>query len=96
LDRILSLTFFALALACGCAAAILALSGFIDFLIHGHWPDGSVLRLAYDSRLLRARWFLANDWGMPVRDVLARVPAALLAAGLAPLSWWLGNLFARR
>jgi hypothetical protein len=95
-DRILSLTLFALALTCVCGAALLALAGFIDWLVSGRWPDQSVLRLAYDNRLLHARWFLQNDWSMPVRDVLARVPAAAAALGVAPLCWWLGSLFARR
>lgn len=96
LDRILSSTFFVAAIACGCGAALLSLAGFIDFLIHGRWPDQSLLRLAYDSGWLHGRWFLVHDWAMPVRDVLYRVPAAVMALALAPLCWWLGSLFAKR
>lgn len=96
MDRMLSTTLFVLALACACTAALLALSGFIDYLVQGRWPDQSVLRIGYDSGLLEARWFLRNDWSMPVRDVLARVPAALASLVLTPLLWWLSNRFASR
>jgi hypothetical protein len=96
MDRIFALTLFTLALACFCIAALLSLAGFIDWLIQGRWPDQSVLRLAYDSGLLRARFFLSNGWSLPVRDLLARLPAALVAVALAPLCWWLGGMFARR
>lgn len=96
MDRILSLTLFVLALACLCGAALLALAGFIDWLIYGHWPDQSVWRLASDSGMLRSRWFLVHDWSRPVRDVLAGLPLPAVVIVLAPLCWWLGNWFARR
>lgn len=94
MDRWFALFFHALALICACLAALLALSGFIDFLIVERWPDQSLLRVGYDSGLLRARWFLAHDWTMTLRDVLARVPAALALLALAPASWWLGGRLA--
>lgn len=96
MDRIVAFALFTLALAFGCIAVLLALSGLIDYLVHGHWPDHSVLQLAYDNHLLRARWFLAHDWSMPLHDLLGRVPAALPVAALAPTCWWLGDRLARR
>lgn len=95
-DRFFALTFYSLALACGCLAALLTLAGFIEYLQLGRWPDQSLLRFAYDSRVLQARWLLASQWGMPLRDLLAWLPAAWVALGLAPLLWWLGGLLARR
>lgn len=95
-DRILSLTLFVLALACLCGAALLTLTGFIDWLIYERWPDQSVWRLASDSGLLQRRWFLTRDWLGPVRDVLTGLPAPAVAIALTPLCWWLSNVFARR
>lgn len=91
MDRVLSLTLFVLALACLCAAALLALSGFIDWLIHGRWPDQSLLRLGYDTGLLESRWFLAAGWTGPVREMLAWLPGSLVTLALAPLCWRLSN-----
>ena len=96
LDRIFSSTLFVTAIAFGCGAALLTVAGFIEFLIHGRWPDQSLLRLAYDNGWLHGRWFLVHDWAIPARNVLSRVPAAVMALGLAPLCWWLGSRFARR
>lgn len=95
-DRILAPVLFVLALALLCVAALLALAGFIDWLIHGRWPDQSLLRLGYDSGLLRARWFLSYGWGTAVRDALAAVPGSLAALLLAPLCWWSAGRLGRR
>lgn len=96
MDRLLALSLRTLALGCGCIAAILALAGFIEFLQVGRWPDQSLLRFAYDHRLLNARWFLQNDWSLPLRHFMAWLPLSLAALVLAPLCWWLGGLSARR
>jgi hypothetical protein len=87
-DRLLSPLLFVLALALFCTAALLALSGFIDWLIHGRWPDQSLLRLGYETGLVRARWFLTQGWAGLVRNVLASVPGSVAALVLAPLCWW--------
>lgn len=96
MDRFLSVSLFILALALLCGAALLALTGFIDWLIHGRWPDQSVLRLGYDIGLIEARWFLVHDWVRPLRDVLAWLPGSLTALLLAPLCWWLSGVIGRR
>jgi hypothetical protein len=95
-DRFFAIALQTLALACLCVAAVLAVAGFIEFLIDGRWPDQSILRMGYDSRLLEARWFLNAEWALTIRDLLAEVPTTLLAVALAPLSWRLGAVFARR
>lgn len=96
MDRYIAIALQVLALACVCAAALLALAGFIEYLQRGRWPDQSLLRLGYDSGLLRARWFLVDDWRMLLRDLLAWLSAAWVSLGLAPLLWWLGGILARR
>lgn len=96
MDRILAPILFVSALALLCASALLALSGFLDWLIHGRWPDQSLLRLGYDTGLLRARWFLAAGWGGPVREALAAVPGSLAALLLAPVCWWSAGRLSRR
>jgi hypothetical protein len=96
MDWTLALALKTLALACACGAAVLALGGFIDFLVSGHWPDQSLLRLAYDARLVGARWFLLDDWRMPLRDILDAVPAALALLAAAPLFWAVAVRFGRR
>ncbi|MBK81102.1 MAG: hypothetical protein CMQ43_09360 [Gammaproteobacteria bacterium] len=95
MDRPLAVLCRTLALLCGCAAVLLALNGFIDYLGGGRWPDRSLLRLVYDAGLVRPYRFLVNDWAMPLRDALAWTPASLAAAVLAPLWWWLGGRLKR-
>ena len=96
MDTVVSLLLRALALGLGCAAVLLALNGFIEYLQTGRWPTLSLLRLGYDSGLLQARWFLAHRWSMPLHDVLDALPVTVVALGLAPLCWWLGGRLGRR
>ncbi|MEZ5559952.1 MAG: hypothetical protein R3E86_15575 [Pseudomonadales bacterium] len=84
------------ALACGCGAALLVLFGFIEWLQTSRWPALSLLQAAYDLRLLRARWFLANEWTWPLHDVLAQIPVSLSLLALAPLFWWVATRLAHR
>ncbi len=95
MDRLISLVLFLLALGAGSIAVVLVLAGFIEFLQSGRWPDQSLLRLGYDSGLLRARWFLAHDWAMILRNLLAGVPAAVALAALVPPCWWLSGRLAQ-
>ncbi len=96
MDRLLALACYLLALICGCGAALLSLSGFIDYLIRGDWPDQSLLRIAYDHGLIRPHWFLGHQWTMGLHHVLAMIPAALVAVVCVPVFWWLGGYLARR
>lgn len=96
MDRHIGLALRALALACLCTAAVLALAGFIEYLQRGRWPDQSLLRFGYDSGLLQARWFLVDDWRMHLRGLLAWLSVPWVSLGLAPLLWWLGGMLARR
>lgn len=96
MDRTLAVLLRTLALGCGCIAVLLALAGFIDFLISGRWPDQSLLRFGYDAELLRGSDFLAHEWGLTVRNLLAAVPASLVLLAAAPLCWMLGGHFANR
>jgi hypothetical protein len=95
-DRWLSYALYVLAIGCGCAAVILALSGFVEFLQTGRWPSWSVLDLAYELRLVPMGWLRANRWVWPVFDVLRVTPVALVAVALTPLLWWAANRLARR
>ncbi|MEQ8860547.1 MAG: hypothetical protein RIC56_18045 [Pseudomonadales bacterium] len=91
MDRLFAPLLRVLALSCGGIAAVLVLAGFIQFLQTERWPDQSLLRIGYDSGLLQARWFLAGDWAMTLREGLARMPTALALLLLAPPCWWLGG-----
>lgn len=95
-DRVVSLLLLAAALGLGCAAVLLGLFGFIEYLQTGRWPAFSLLELGYQSRLLSARWFLANSWSWSLQELLGKAPAALVAVALAPLCWWLGGRLGRR
>jgi hypothetical protein len=96
LDRTFSLTLHTIALVAGAAAAVLFLAGFIEYLQSGRWPEHSLLRLGYEWRLLRPRWFLAHPWGLYAHGLLAAIHVGWLLVGVAPLAWWLGGRFARR
>lgn len=96
MDRWIAYALLTLAICCGCAAAVLALAGFVEYLQSGRWAARSVLDLAYEWRLVRARWFLANDWSWPLHDALRATPVIALMVALAPLCWWLGSLLGRR
>jgi len=95
-DRILGIFCFAAALLLCCAVVVALLAGLIEWLQSGRWHNLSLLQAGYDLQLLRARWFLATDWGWRVHELLDQIP--LLAAGalLAPLCWWVGLIFVRR
>jgi len=95
MDRVLSTLCYLLAFGCGCTAGVLAFDGLLEYLGGGRWPDRSLLRLGYDSGLVRARWFLVQDWAMPLRDVLAALPAAVALLATVPVWWWLGSRLAR-
>lgn len=96
MDRWIAYALLTLAIGCGCAAAVLALNGFIEYLQSGRWPFRSVLDVAYELRLVRARWFLANDWSWPLHDALRATPVIVVLVSCAPLCWWLGGLLGRR
>jgi hypothetical protein len=95
-DRWIAYALLTLAIAFGCAAVVLALAGFVEYLQSGRWPTRSVLELVYEWRLVRARWFLANDWSWPLHDALRATPVIAVVLALAPLCWWLGSLLTRR
>jgi len=55
-----------------------------------------LLQLGYDAHLIKARWFLANQWSWPLHDALAKIPVLVTMVCIAPLFWWLGGVFGRR
>ena len=95
-DRFFSLMFFCTALGLAGGAVLLFIVGFVEYLQVGRWPALSLLQLGYETHLVKARWFLANQWSWPVHDALDRVPVTLAMLVAAPLCWWLGGLIARR
>lgn len=95
-DRITSLVFFSTALVLGGVLGIILLAGFIEWLQTGDWHTRSVLRAAYDARLIRARWFLSVDWGWRIHEVLDHIPVLALLGALIPVSWAVGVYFDRR
>jgi hypothetical protein len=95
-DRWCSYALYILAIGCGCAAVLFALSGFVEYLQSGRWPTRSMLDVIYELGIVRARWFLANEWSWPLHDALRATPVTLVVLGLAPLCWWLAGRFSRR
>ena len=69
---------------------------FIEYLEIGQWNTPSLLEVGYDTHLIEARWFLANQWSWGLHDVLQRVPIAVFLICVAPLFWWVGNRLDRR
>lgn len=96
MDRWIAYALMTLAIGCGCAAVLLVLGAFVEYLQAGRWPARSLLDVAYELRLVRARWFLANHWSWPLRDALDAVPVTVALLALAPVSWWLGGRLGRR
>ena len=95
-DRFLTAGFYAIALGLAGGAVLIFILGFIEYLQLGRWPSLSLLQLGYDAQLIRARWFLANQWSWPVHDLLAKIPVLLAMLCIAPVFWWLGGVFGRR
>jgi hypothetical protein len=95
-DRFFTASFYVISLGLAGGAALFFIIGFVEYLQVGRWPAHSLLQLAYDADLIRARWFLANQWSWPVHDVLAKIPVTLAMLSVAPLFWWLGGIFGRR
>jgi len=95
-DRFLNVFFYIVALGLAGGAVLLFIVGFVEYLQAGRWPALSLLQLGYDSNIIKARWFLANQWSWPVHEVLAKIPVTLAMLCIAPLSWWLGTFFGRR
>jgi hypothetical protein len=95
-DRWCSYALRVLAIGCGCAAVLLALGGFVEYLQFGRWPTRSLLDAAYELRVVRARWFLANEWSWPLHNALRSTPVTLVVLALSPICWWLGNRLSRR
>jgi|GEM_PF-4009256 len=96
MDRALSITLFVISLACFGGAALLLINGFIEYLQAGSWHSRSLLQVSYDLSLLRARWFLANQWSWWLHDVLALIPTYAAMLVVAPAAWWLSGRFRRR
>ena len=95
-DRLISLLFFGIAYACGVAAVLMLLAGFIDWLQTGRWHDLSVLELAYNAHVVKARWFLEYRWSWWIHDMLQWIPLYALLLVVAPLAWVCGAWAARR
>jgi len=96
MDRLFSLVLFAAAIASFGGAVLLLLNGFIEYLQAGSWHATSLLQFGYDTMLIRARWFLANEWSWWIHDALAVVPTYLALIAVAPLCWWLSTRFGQR
>lgn len=96
MHRTISIALFAIALGCFAGAALLLINGFVDFLQNGRWNSTSLLQISYDLSLIRARWFLANQWSWWLHDLLALIPTYLALLIAAPLCWWLSGRFAGR
>ena len=96
MDRAVAVALFVIAMLCFGGAVLLLLNGFIEYLQVGRWQSRSLLQFAYDAHVLRARWFLANDWSWWLHDALEVIPvyAALLVG--APIAWWLSGVVGER
>lgn len=96
MDRAFSVLLFAIAVLSFGGAVLLLLNGFIAYLQLGSWKTLSLLQFCYDAHIIRARWFLANDWSWWIHDLLEAIPgyAALLA--VCPVAWWLSGMVGRR
>ena len=95
-DRLLAISFFGLALLLFSAVVVGLLVGLIEWLQSGHWPSISLLEAAYDTGLVRARWFVTVEWGWRLHEWLDMVPLSVAAIVIAPLFWRIGLIFARR
>jgi hypothetical protein len=95
-DRLLAIIFLGLALLLFSAVVVGLLVGLIEWLQSGYWPSISLLEAAYDTGLVRARWFITVDWGWRLHEWLDAVPLSAAAIVFAPLFWWIGLVFARR
>ncbi len=95
-DRILAITFFAIALMLSGVVVIMLLFGFVEWMQTGRWHSTSLLQAAYDAHLIRARWLLSVDWGWRVQEVLDRIPLLAVLIAMAPVSWGVGVWIARR
>ena len=96
MDRAISTFLFLIALLCLGGAALLLLNEFIEYLQHGRWHTESLLKLGYDSSLVKAGWFLRHDWSWWIHDVLAAVPTWMALIGIGPLAWWFSNRLGNR
>jgi hypothetical protein len=96
MDRALSVSLFAVAVLCFGGAVLLLLNGFIEYLQAGSWKATSLLQFCYDAHLIRARWFLANDWSWWIHDALKAVPGYAVLLVLSPAAWWLSGVVSRR
>jgi hypothetical protein len=96
MDRLLSLGLFGIAIVSIGGAGLMLLNGFIEYLQSGSWTATSVLQFGYDTYVVRARWFLANDWSWWIHDMLGAVPLYAALLGIAPIAWWLSNRFSER
>ena len=95
-DRTLGVTFLAIALLLGCVVVVSLLSDVIEWLQVGRWESRSLLRAGYDAHLIRARWFLATDWGWRVHEILDQIPLLACAVVMAGSCWGAGLWFLRR
>jgi hypothetical protein len=96
MDRFLSIALFAAAFLSFGGASLLLLNGFIEYLQTGSWTATSLLQTGYDSYLIRARWFLANQWSWWIHDVLEVIPTYAALLGIAPVCWWLSQRLDQR
>ena len=91
MDRFIATALFGAALLAGGSAFLMLLNGFIEYLQVGAWHATSVLQFGYDTGLIQARWFLANDWSWWIHDALSWTPTYALLLGVTPLLWWLSS-----
>jgi len=91
MDRIIATTFFWAALAAAGSTLLMLLNGFIEYLQAGAWHATSLLQFGYDTGLIQACWFLANDWSWWIHDAFSWTPIYALLLGVAPVLWWLSS-----
>ena len=95
-DRLIAWFFYATAYACGAAAGLIVLVGFIDWLQTGSWSGVNLLEICYDARVVKAHWFLEHRWGGWVRDFLRATPLSVVLLAFAPLVYVLAARIERR
>ena len=96
MDRIISVTLFALAILSIGGAGLLLLNDFIEYLQLGRWRIDSMLDAGYELNVLNSRWFLASDLGGLIREGLRQTPAFVVLLVLGPAAWWLSNRLGSR
>jgi hypothetical protein len=96
MDRTLSTVLFLVALGSLGGAGVILVNGFLEYLQTGGWSAASLLQIGYDTHVIRARWFLANDWSWWLHDLLEMIPSYVALLAVAPCAWWLSTRFGER